>query len=232
MPGRHLTRVLLLGDSVAFSMASALGQALTSHGITFASAAYPGCGVVSGDIADPNTHGVESVTASCGAEIAPHQEWAMTTVHPDLVLLFSEWESSPRIVDGVYYDPGTAAWAAELERLYDETIQRVTAGGAKVAVVLPADPVSAGSVVVNQTGLNWFADLRSVLRSLPQRHPGAVTLIDLAHLVCPTTPCPQTVDGIDLRPTDGTHFSSTAGQQWVAANLWPLIGSIDLNHLQ
>lgn len=231
-PVRHPSRVLLLGDSVAYSMASALGQALTNHGITFASAAFPGCGVVGGDVADPETHGVESITAPCGAGIASHQEWAVTTTHPDLVVLFSGWESAPRLVGGVYYEPGTAPWTAELERLFDDTIQRVTAGGAKVALVLPPDPVSAGAVVVSRTSLDWMADLRGVLRSVRDRHSNMITLVDLARLVCPTEPCPQTVDHIDLRPTDGAHFSSAAGQQWVAAQLLPLIESIDLNHLQ
>src|SRR5690606_17035550 len=45
---RRAERVLLVGDSIAASLEEALSQAFTARGVSFASIARPGCGVVAG----------------------------------------------------------------------------------------------------------------------------------------------------------------------------------------
>ena len=57
--------------------------------------------------------------------------------------------------------------------------------------------------------------LDALLRRFQARHPGTVTLVDLATQLCPTgPPCPAKVDGIHARP-DGRHFTPTAAT-WAA----------------
>ena len=56
-------------------------------------------------------------------------------------------------------------------------------------------------------------------RSYVAARPG-VELVDLASIVCPGgPPCPEYVDGVRLRPTDGIHFQQD-GAAWVAPRLY------------
>ena len=46
--------------------------------------------------------------------------------------------------------------------------------------------------------------------------PEHTALLDLASTVCNDgPPCPQSVDGVELRPVDGVHFGPD-GARWVA----------------
>ncbi|MCU1353401.1 MAG: acyltransferase 3 [Acidimicrobiales bacterium] len=231
-PTRPARRVLLFGDSVAASVQTALGDDLTAHGVTFADGTVVGCGVVLGDPADPHTHQVTPAVRACSGVIGRIQDDAVRQVQPDLILLFSTWEREDRIVDGQYFAAGTLAWSSRMIRLFDETIGRLTASGAKVALVLPPDPVEG------RTGKSEVADrasrtseLRGLLERVALRHRDVATVIDLASAVCPRTPCPTVVDGIELRGGDGIHFDNLPAQRWAARRLVELVTKLDLDHL-
>ncbi|MCU1452857.1 MAG: oatA 3 [Acidimicrobiales bacterium] len=230
---RPPTRVLLLGDSVAASVQGALGDELLGRGVSFADGTVVGCGVVLGDPADPSSRQVITSVRACSGTIAKVQQAALGQVHPDLVLLFSTWEREDRIVDGQYFAAGTPAWASHMLTLYDDTISRVTAAGARVGLVLPPDPVAGvhGQARVVDRVRRTTA-LRDVLAKVAQRHAGSVTPVDLASIVCPgQPPCPPIVGGLELRHEDGIHFDSPASQGWVARRIASLLTQLDLDHL-
>ncbi|MBS1838678.1 MAG: acyltransferase, partial [Actinobacteria bacterium] len=226
---RHPRRVLLVGDSVAASIEDALGDALTARGITFAAAAAPGCGILTGDPADADGN-PSTVTAACNGAIPRVQRDAVRKARPDLVVALSTWETTDRIVDGRWYQVGTPEWTGIVHRLYGEAIQRLSAGGARVALLTIADVVDGATLPGNADTNRRAAFVNDVLRTIGTTAPGVETL-PFDQIVCPTTPCPLQVDGITLRPRDGRHFDQPPGQRYVAGRLATLIAALDLDHM-
>jgi hypothetical protein len=96
----------------------------------------------------------------------------------------------------------------------DQALARVTAYGAKVVLVTVAAPAPNDAQGTNNAGTAaddaGYARLDRIDREFAARHPAQVTLVDLAHRLCPDgPPCPENVDGIRMRP-DGRHLTPTA----------------------
>ena len=124
-------RVLLVGDSVATTLESALGDELTARGISFGSAALAGCGVVTGDPADAEGAPL-AMTAACSGAIPVRQQQGLSETRPDLVVVVSSWESYDRVVDGTWYRFESDEGQRVMRRLYDDTFARLSAKGAAV----------------------------------------------------------------------------------------------------
>ena len=234
---RRPTRILLIGDSIAASLESALSEELEAKGVAFASIATPGCGVVTGDPSTaPNKPIVEfggSRIADCSAQIPIKQTNAVRSFDPDLVLVISTWESISRTVDGTWYEFGTSASDAILEDLYRQTDDRLTTNGAAVAWALMPDTVKGNQITAtgpSTSELERFEHHRELLRRISDELPGSTTL-DLAGTVCPSTPCPEQVNGLVLRPTDGMHFDDPQAAKFVADALTRQMLDLDLNKM-
>jgi hypothetical protein len=63
------------------------------------------------------------------------------------------------------------------------------------------------------------------------RSPARVTTVPFAQMICPSDPCPQAVEGVELRPRDGVHFDDPAGARWAAERLADHIAGMDLGTL-
>ena len=229
-PPRRPQRVLLVGDSVAASMEDALGDALNARGITFATSAAPGCGVLTGDPADAQGQPL-SFTTACNDAVPGIQTNAVREVAPDLIVSLSLWESVDRIVDGSFYQVGTPAGDQMMRQLYDQSIQRLSGGGAAVAFAIMPASVDGRSRLADVEGNRRLAIVNGVLTDLGATHPGRVTTLRFDQIVCPTTPCPTQVDNVVLRPADGTHFDEAAGARFAAERLADQIAGLDLNAL-
>jgi len=213
-------RILLLGDSVAASLATALGEALGRQGVAFANSALPGCGVLAGDPADEDGHPID-FTAACGARIPPTQRRLVERIRPDLVVVFSSWEKTDRVVDGQWAPYGSAESDARLLDLYSDMVDRLTERGARVALTTIPDPVDSRRGPVDERMLQRTGHLNELLVEVARRDPERVSLVRLDEIICPSDPCPEQVDGIALRPRDGTHFddpaaASLVAERWVA----------------
>jgi peptidoglycan/LPS O-acetylase OafA/YrhL len=226
-PPRHPTRVLLIGDSVAASMEDALGAALNDRGISFATSAAPGCGVVTGDPADAQGN-ILSITTACNGAVPDIQRRAVREVRPDLVVVLSTWETGDRVVDGRWYQVGAPETDELLRRLYGESVQRLSAGGARVLLLNIPDIVDGATKQADPDVNRRAALVNPLLTDLGATLPGVDTL-GFDRIVCPTTPCPTHVDGIELRPRDGRHFDEAPGRRWVSQRLADHIAALDLN---
>lgn len=236
-PPRTPTRVLLVGDSIAASLQAALGRELAERGVSFASAAVPGCGVVVGQAASGPGQLITDVggadTSFCSDAIPGLQRDAVERFAPDLVISISTWERISRVVDGAFYEFGTPESDVALTELHRATAARLSEGGAHVAWALMPDTVAGRWTRPGQPDpedLRRAEHHRSLLRSLTEAIEGTST-IDLASIVCPGSPCPTSVEGTALRPNDGIHFDEPDGAGWVAERLADLIVSIELEVL-
>lgn len=226
-PPRRAQRVLLVGDSVAASLEGQLLAALRSAGVSAASAAAPGCGVITGFPADEDGR-IAEMTRQCNGIIPKRQSDAVARFRPDLVVVLSSWEITNRSVDGVSYRQGTPEMDALLRRLYGETIDRLSATGAAVALTLMPDAVDGTTQQVGPEEVPRNRALNGLLDALAAERPGVVSL-PLARIVCPADPCPTTVDGIELRGKDGRHFDTPAAARWTAQRWAMLILGVDLD---
>ncbi len=224
-PNRPPRRVVLVGDSIAFSLQDALGPRLFVQGIAFASYAVPGCGIVTGEPIAADG----SIITNCPA-VAQRQNDAVTAVEPDLVILYSAWETSDRVVDDVVYREGTADFAAELGRLYDEALQRVQRDGARAVFVLQVPSADGATTERDPDHDRQLERINEIMTQTARRHPGAVSVISIEDVVCPDDPCPNSVDGASYRSVDGSHFEFPDAQP-VADALAERIAGLDLDAL-
>ena len=234
---RSPLRVLLVGDSVAASLQDALAQSLTARGVTFASVAAPGCGVIVGVPGSSRDSPIKMVgnvmVAECENSIPQRQSQSVAEFNPDLVISLSVWEAIDRTVNGVWYKFGTPESDTMLRQLFADTHTRLTSRGAALAWVLMPDTVVASSTPPGRPSaqdLQATAHLRELLKQYQTEQP-ATTVLDLASVVCPALPCPTQVDGITLRPTDGLHFEGPGSATYVAEQMAALITQMDLNQI-
>ena len=148
---------------------------------------------------------------------------ALQELQPNVVVWMSIWEKSDLVVDGRTLASGTEAGDAEMLRRMDATLDRITAGGAKVVILTVAAPApndaQGASNSSNEVDDASYARLDRIVRRFADRHTDEVTLVDLARRVCPDgPPCPDEVGGVRLRP-DGRHFTPAAAT--IEAH-WPL----------
>ena len=221
-PILHPTRVALVGDSVAASLSPALARAFAARGVAYANAAFPGCGVLVGDPADAQGRPL-SITSACSAGIPGNQRTVVARTRPDLVVVLSTWEDGERVVDGTWYPYGTPEADAQLLRLYGEMLDRVTARGARVALVTVPDPVDSARGPAAAEQVRRGRHLNDLLARIAASDPIRVSLVRLDDIVCPTDPCPRSVDGVELRAKDGAHFDDPAAAALVASRLVPLV---------
>ena len=212
-------RVLLVGDSTACSLWPGLNAVGNAAGIATDQGSVFGCGVASGEITTTRNEAITPHSSRCAALVDSDESKALARARPTLVIWMSIWEKSDLVVDGKTVVAGTPAGEKEIMARMDAALARLTAGGAHVALVTEAAPApnpAQGTLTTSATADNdGYVRLDALLRRFQARHPGTVTLVDLATQLCPTgPPCPAKVDGIHARP-DGRHFTPTAAT-WAA----------------
>jgi peptidoglycan/LPS O-acetylase OafA/YrhL len=214
------SRILVVGDSVPYTLLPGLQPAATEHGVSVDTALIAGCGVVGGVAAfadgdvPPNAPG-------CEKRVDEYEQTTLDRSHPDLVVWMSTWETYDRIVGGERIRFGGRAWDDMMLAEIDQASRRLTAGGAHLVITTMAP--RAPNEIMTPSGIadeaSRFVRLNELYTQYASAHPETVSVVDFAGAVCPGgPPCPRTVDGIDLRPLDGLHFTpETAGwaAQWL-----------------
>jgi peptidoglycan/LPS O-acetylase OafA/YrhL len=218
-PPEALGRVLLLGDSVAASLSDALAQEAATRGIELSTATRPGCGMVSGiPTLDDGTE--VPWGKGCSDGTGDYLDEAIAQRSPTTVLWLSTWETADRIIDGQLYRFGnTKADAAILEKL-EESYAHIAQGGARLMLVTNTPRAeNSDTYVRNAEDDAKIERLNRLYREFAAAHPGEVSVVDLAEIICPDgSPCPEYVDGVRLRPRDGGHYEGD-GPAWVAPRL-------------
>jgi hypothetical protein len=102
-------------------------------------------------------------------------------------------------------------------QLIDEAVSRLTSTGARVAflTIAPTLPtLEYGAPTAEATRRVLLLD--RLLERYASEHPATTFVVPLAERYCPgLKDCPQSINGIDLRISDGRHFS-TQGAAWLA----------------
>jgi peptidoglycan/LPS O-acetylase OafA/YrhL len=219
------SRVLVVGDSVAFTLATGFEHEAVQDDLLVWNQAVLYCELL--DLPRREAGEVRPASDSCGDW---PERWAdaVDEFDPDVAVLHvGPWEVFDRVEDGA-----TLAWGEpELDRLLrdalTEAVEVLGARGATV-VLLASPPLDRTDGVSNP---EWtlvergrVAHLGSLLAEVAAaQHSVPVEVLDMGQLVCPVpaTGCPTDHDGVELRG-DGVHYTAEgaeAAAAWLAPDL-------------
>ena len=215
---RHLTqeamgdqlRVLLFGDSVAWSIGSNFFGATDARSTPFLLwnkaefSCFP-------DPAPGRRQGLPgTVTTEC-PDWAQRWPTYVEEFAPDIVLVpVSQWMILDREVDGRNIPFDSDEMRQRIEKYYGQMIDALSQDGSLVVLttVIPnVESTNAASIEKNldDTRRREVA-LNEIIAELVASRSEDAELIDLAGWICDGTDCTEEIDGVRLRP-DGGHFT-------------------------
>jgi peptidoglycan/LPS O-acetylase OafA/YrhL len=221
------SRVLFVGDSVALALADALSRSEVPYDVHIDNAGLLGCGIALGS--PRRFRGKDSDDPSFCLKWPQLRAQEVAQDKPDVVaVLVGEWELMDRYRDGRWQHIGEPAYDAYLAQQLDLLINVVSARGATVALFTA--PCSAPAE--SPSGALWpendparLARFNQLLREAAARYPTKTTVVDLKSIVCPGGKYVTTMDGYQLRSSDGIHFPHAAIPP-LAAKLLPTLRKI------
>jgi peptidoglycan/LPS O-acetylase OafA/YrhL len=204
----HPSRILVVGDSVPFTLLPGLQPLAAERGVTVETALVAGCGVVGG-VATYYDGQIPPHARGCEQLVDDYERKSLDQDRPELVIWMSTWEINDRVVQGERIKFGSAAWDQMMLDKIDEAARRLTASGAHLAITTMA-PRAPNQLVTasDDAETSRYERLNELYTQYARAHPATVSVVDFAAAVCPGgPPCPRTVDGIEPRPLDGMHFT-------------------------
>ncbi len=211
-------RILLVGDSIPYTLLPGLRPLAAKRDVTLDTALVAGCGVVGG-VAMYFDGRLPPQARGCENLVDTYERESLASDQPQLVLWMSMWEVNDRIVDGELIRFGSDEWDRMMLGKIDEAATRLTSGGAHLVITTIAARASSDYAPSSPDEDVRYARLNDLYRQYAREHPQTVAVIDFARVVCPGgAPCPRTVDGVDLRPQDGLHFTPDSAR-WAAPRL-------------
>ena len=229
-------RVMVVGDSVASSLAAGLMQREDQYHIALEDLAILGCGVAEGNwvwVANQGQEAKHLDAFPCHShKMAGYVPWTVAwanwinEVHPNVVaLLAGRWEVTDRSYQGKRTDILHPGFAAYVKAMLARAVTIATSGGAHM-VLLTAPCYSEGE---QANGNPWPQDdprrvaaYNELVRQVGAEFPDQVTVEDLYSMTCPGGRFVATLDGRPFRP-DGVHFTwqADSGAALLAPQLLP-----------
>ena len=200
--------LLVVGDSVAGSLAEVFRPDLVGGGYSVHGMGAHGCGVLMGRAAPP---GEPLGLPRCQGWKAAWRE-AVATVRPDLALIVvGAWEKYDWDTGDGLLVVGTDAWRRHLTAQLDEAASIAASTGARVAALSP--PCSATTKKYHERFLALDAAFRDWVGGRDD-----VAFIDLHPLLCRNAVYRTDIDGVRIY-RDGVHFTDAGG-----ATVWRWLG--------
>jgi peptidoglycan/LPS O-acetylase OafA/YrhL len=218
-PGRPV--VVVMGDSVPWTMVPAFETLSRKHSWTLVSAAQNGCSIIS--------HAMVAGNPTCLPRI-PVIEREVLSYNPTLIFV-----SDYHLPNSSYDEAGTLlprtspAHVAEMERLLNRWAERMTATGAQLVLMrytnespmldapMCLEPRNANQPFCHTPAVGRYEVYNAMLDRIASRHPDRVRTIDLTGELCPGNYCKSLVDGLLVRH-DGMHYS-LEGNRWLVPHL-------------
>jgi peptidoglycan/LPS O-acetylase OafA/YrhL len=233
--GAAPVRVLVVGDSLAGTLAAGLGSVAAGYDVQIFDDGSPGCSVsMDDDFELAGTQFPPGLPCQAGDPAALFAAWRTWVQQddPDVVVYLARGETFDQDVNGEWSnitDPAFAAWTADRLR---QGVGILSARGAHV-VLMTLPYFDSGE---QPSGTPFPEDdpararlVNDVLRSVARSDPGSVSLFNLGALVSPGDAYAPVVAGVDVRCADGVHFT-LAGGEWLAGRLLPTLVELGALH--
>jgi peptidoglycan/LPS O-acetylase OafA/YrhL len=239
---RPLTKVLVVGDSVAGSLGVGLSRAGAEAGVQVVNEGIPGCSLSMRGPQIKVLYYAVRPTSPCGPGdpdplLAQWQKW-VDAYNPDVVAYVARGETfdQEEAAGGPEENLGQAGFDSFVEQQYRQAIAVLGSRGATV-VLMTTPYYDSGH---SPSGAAWPEDDPGRVLSddrlirLAAGAPGptdgqAAYVFDLNGLVSPGDHFDASVDGVTLRCTDGVHFTP-AGGEFVGRQLVPLLAQLGRAH--
>jgi peptidoglycan/LPS O-acetylase OafA/YrhL len=234
-------KVLLVGDSIAGSLGVGLADESEQYGVQVANEGIPGCSLaMQGDIrvlfytVAPNAPC--DVSGDPASLLDTWRKW-VDAYNPDVVLYVARGETFDQVVGGQWQNVGRPSFDRYLQARFGQAVQVLGSKGA--AVVLMTTPYYDSGV--SGTGASWPENdpvrvasdnvtMRSVAAAVPTvAGGGRVYVFDLNGVVSPDHGYSPTVGTVNVRCTDGVHFTRSGGI-FVGLRLAPELASLGQAH--
>ncbi|HZR15085.1 MAG TPA: acyltransferase family protein [Acidimicrobiia bacterium] len=211
-------RVLVVGDSVAYTLAD--GVAARLPGDVVVNGAVIGCPLV----VDRDARRIDAVETG---PVNPLCDWrarwppVVDKLRPDVaVIMFGAWDVYDVRVGGQWLDVGSAAWRAHVDTLLSQAVAILTAQGARVVLVTNPyfqENEVPGQVHYQRNDRRRVDAINDEIRAVAASAGPSARLFDLNRVLEPG-------NRLDGGPVlyDGVHFSADGGRR-VAGVLAPLL---------
>ncbi|HSZ37245.1 MAG TPA: acyltransferase family protein [Acidimicrobiales bacterium] len=228
-------RVLLLGDSVALTLGIGLANTADQnrYGYVISDEGILGCGVVDGP--EVESLGADDATPSaCNGspltpgEAAADQPWpyqwqsTMHEVKPNVVVLLAgRWEVADREYEGQWTNILNPVFASYVKEQLNKASELVTKTGARMVFLTAAcndEGEQPDGAPWPEDSLHRLAIYNRLVRQVAAEHPATDSVVDLYAAACPGNTYRSTIHGVQIRWSDGVHFTAAGG-----AYLAPLI---------
>lgn len=226
------TRVLVVGDSFAHTLAMGLARNASAYGVTLIDGSLDGCALARGGPVLVGSHPLP-VTGPCGSTGPgwPAQYRAdVAGDRPTLSLLvLGPWDLSTRLIDGQWSSPGQPAYDAYFRQQVASALQILTAAGGRVAMTTVPVVRTSGiercvpppaAVTACPSESERVAALDTAAEQATTPFAGLVTVIGLGRRLAPAGTFAGQVDGVVVRAADGVHLSMPGGE-WLTPWLIP-----------
>ncbi len=210
-------RVLLVGDSTAFTVGIGLGAYQKSYDVKWKDGGILGCGVAEG--LEFQLQGVDAPMDSACTGSATTEQWPqvwkglMNSFRPNVVMILAgRWEVVNRTYEGHWTNILNPTYAAYVKRQLRLAVHVAGSSGAKV-VLLTAPCYDTGE---QPDGQPWPEDspARLAVYNKLVRQVAATSkntsLINFNAMACPGGHYETYLDGVDAR-YDGVHFTLGGG---------------------
>lgn len=205
----------LVGDSVAMSLYPGLAYRTAATSRDFAAAVFPGCPVGEALRVDGDGRPLP-FARQCRRVVAARQNELVSRFDPSIIFWLSARDRFD-IKDGdAILEAGSPGWEAAAFRDWDQVLDRLTAKGGHVILILPFhrpgdDPDEcAGAEALPSEDCTQpilaINALRAEYIRWAQMYPDDVTVIQPDSVLCPANPCPGTVGGVAMH-SDRVHFT-------------------------
>ncbi|MCL4435073.1 MAG: acyltransferase [Actinobacteria bacterium] len=243
----HPVRVLVVGDSVALTLAYGLdvaAKAEPGYDVKISDKGILGCGIAMGGYVQ-----IQGKTEQVGWACNPHappgnppwpvlwSKW-ISEFKPDVVVLLAgRWEVANRTYHGHWTNIENPTYAAYIKSSIARAVQVGTSQGADM-ILMTAPCYDSGE---QPDGLPWPEDsparldiynslLSQVAESADALRPGLVHVEHFHSLVCPHGHYQADFHGVEVRSPDGVHFTTPQGGEYLAPKIlpvWERVGVLD-----
>ena len=220
VPASKLSDVLVVGDSVAWSLEAQLRRS-PIPGVGVVDRGVVGCNIWKGEpvIIDQKR---TSDPAAC-AQWPDRWRGLLAVRQPQVAVLTLGTSGNERVIDGVPSDECSSAFRAAFAAHAVEAIDVLSSTGAMVLVTTVPDL----GVDFRPNAREHVDCVNEELRAAVASRAEVSELVDLAELVCPGRVCIQQRGGVVVRP-DGIHFNPK-GDPWVGR--WLLEQALESDRL-
>ena len=233
----HLTRVLVLGDSVAQTFGLALDIDARVHGVVEEDDGILGCGVAVQQAVWSQGQ-VETMGPACNSSTPVSGQWPalwrrwIDQFRPDtVVVLAGRWETQDALLGFGWTSILQPSYAAYIESQLAEAVDVASSDGAHVDLL--TSPCFDGGA--QPDGQPWpesnparVGAFNRLVNDVASAHARSTTVVNLDAVICPGGHFRMNLDGVQIRDQDGIHFPGQyaaigAFGHWIGPKIWPTL---------